>query len=84
MLEGKTIPFAIGELNSVIGEDGMDLAGHCRNHFAQELCGIDLPGTMMRFDIGKSGRTIDRDEEIDFPFLGAHSGIIYYGRSQSG
>ena len=53
MFESKTVAFAMGELNPVIGQEGMDLVGHRHNQLAQKLCGIDLAGAPVQFDISE-------------------------------
>ena len=76
MFEGKTVAFAIAELNPVIAQNRGDLVGHCRDQGTQELGGVDLPGSPVQFDTGEFGRAIDGDEEVDVPFSSAYLGNV--------
>ena len=65
VLEGVSIPFAIGELDAIVGEHSVDGVGDSRGEIAQELGGDHLSGLVVQFDEGELAGPIDRHEEIE-------------------
>ncbi len=61
--DGVAIPRLIGELNAVVGENGVDLIGHCFKHVLQELPGR-LPIRLIdELGHGKLACAVDADEQ---------------------
>jgi hypothetical protein len=54
----------IGEVGSVVGEDGMDPIGDSLGEAAQEVRGGAAPHLLMQLDEGEFGGPVDRDDEI--------------------
>ena len=62
-IDGVAIPRLLGELNAVVGENGMDLIGHCFEHVLQELPGR-LPVRLVdELGHGKLACAVDADEQ---------------------
>ena len=76
VFEGKPILLAIGELDAVIGQDGVDPVRHSINQVAQELGGNPFSRTLMQFDIGEFRGPVDGDKQPDFAVAGAQFGDV--------
>ena len=64
------------EVDTVIGENRMDLVGHGRNKMAKEFGG-NLGGRfLMQLDKGEFRRSIDGDKEMELAFFGPHFGNV--------
>jgi hypothetical protein len=64
------------EVDTVIGENSMDLVGHGRDKMAKELSG-NLGGRfIMQLDKGEFRRSIDGDKEMELAFFGPHFGNV--------
>src|SRR5687767_13739306 len=58
--ESVTVCWAIGELNAVVGQKGMDFVGHSSDQVTQEL-GSDRTGhAFVQFSEGKLGCAVNR------------------------
>jgi hypothetical protein len=68
VLEGRDMPFVIGELNTIIGEHNVDPVGHGGDQVAQKRCCGHFPGFRVQLDVGEFGGAIDGDEEIQLAF----------------
>lgn len=76
MAEIMDISRAIGELDAVVRQHGMDCIGDSLNQIAQELgCG-HLACLLVPFDIGKLRRSVDGNEEIELAVSGLNLGDI--------
>ena len=60
---GRFVHFTVGELNAVIGEDGVDLVGQRLDNIAKETGCNHLPGFLVQFDIGELRSAVDCDEQ---------------------
>ena len=61
--DGVAVPGLLGELNAVVGENGVDLIGHCFKHVLQELPGR-LPVRLIdELGHGKLACAVDADEQ---------------------
>jgi hypothetical protein len=67
MLEGLLIALAVGELNAVIGEHGVELIGHSGNQVAQELSSNCFGSVRMQLGIGKLAGTVMATNNCDLP-----------------
>jgi hypothetical protein len=67
---------AVRELDTVIGEYGVDGVGDGRDEVAQECGGDQLGGPRVQFDIGELGSPIDGHELIEFALGGLNFGNV--------
>jgi hypothetical protein len=65
VLEGISVAGPVGELDAIIGQDGMNGVRHGRDQIAQELSGIHLTGFGIEFCEGELGCPVNRYEEIE-------------------
>ena len=64
------------EVDTVIGENRIDLVGHGRDEVAKEPGG-NLGGRFrMQLGKGEFRRSVDGDEEIELAFFGSHFGNV--------
>ncbi len=63
---------AIGELDAVIRQYGVDLVGYHRDQVAQELGHNHLSRPLMPLHTGKLGGAVDGHEQADFALAGTH------------
>jgi hypothetical protein len=56
-------PFPVRELDAVIGEHGVDSAGHRRDKLAQELRRDGLEGLRMQLGISELAGAVDGDKQ---------------------
>ena len=66
----------IGEVGSVVGEDGVDPVGDGFDQAAQEVRGRAARHLLMQFDEGELRRPIDRDKEIELALGGSNLGDV--------
>ena len=67
---GPCIASGIGEVGSVVGEDGVDPIGDGFDQAAQEVRGRAARHLLMQFDEGELRGPIDRDEEMELLLRG--------------
>ena len=65
-----------GELDTVVGEHGVDLVGHGRTQPEQELSRDGSGGLLVKFDEGELGGAVDRHEHVQLALLSPHLGDI--------
>src|SRR6516225_6998583 len=66
----------VGELNAVVGQDGMQAVGHGRDQSLQEACGARPVGLLMELGEGELGGPINRDEQVELAGFGADLGNV--------
>ena len=66
----------VGELNAVVGQDGVQAVGHGRDQSVQEACGARPVGLLMQLGEGELGGPIDRDEQVELARFGADLGNV--------
>jgi len=76
VLQGVPILLAIGELDAVLGEHGVDGVGDDGHDVAQELGGHHLTGLLMQLRIGEFRGPVDGHEEGELAFGRAHLGDL--------
>lgn len=76
VVEGVFMPLLIGELNTVVGQNGMYFIRHDSNEVAQELSGLHLSTFLMQLGIGELGGAIYRHEQAEFAFLRVYFGNV--------
>ena len=73
---GPCIASGIGEVGSVVGEDGVDPIGDGFDQAAQEVRGRAARHLLMQFDEGELRGPIDRDEEMELSLSGSNLGDV--------
>jgi hypothetical protein len=74
--EGVTILLAVGKLNSVIGQDGVDFVGNSGDEMAQEF-DRDRPSCpLIQFGIDKLGDSVNGNEQLQLTFFSADLGNV--------
>ena len=76
MLEGVLVARPVGELDAVVGQNGMDGIGHGRDQVAKELGHHQLARRLVQFRIGELGRPVDSNEEAQLALGGLHLGDV--------
>ena len=76
VLERIPVGFAVGELDAVVGQHGVDCIWHRRQEVAQELGCSHFPSLFVEFDVSELRRAIDRHEHVELTFGGTHLGDI--------
>ena|SRR5215203_1221407 len=76
MPEGILLMRLVGELNAVVGEDGVNLVRNGGNHMAQELSRDSACHLFMEFGKGKLGSAVDGNEQVEFALFGANLGNV--------
>jgi hypothetical protein len=76
MLEGILIPLAVGELQAVVRQDGVDLLGYDVDEVTQELRRDGLDGLRVQLGIGKLAGAVNGDEQGEPAFFGTYFGNI--------
>ena len=76
VLESPDVLLTVGELNTVVGEHGMDAVGHDLDQLAEELHCLHLAGALDQADKGELAGTVDADEEAQLALLGADLGDV--------
>ena len=76
VVERITIAGAVGELDAIVRQHGMDGVRDGFDQIAQELGGRHLACLLMQFDKSELGRSVNRDKEIQLAFGGLHLGDI--------
>ena len=66
----------VGELDAVIGEDGVQVIGDCFDQRLQERDRGRSVGLVMKLDEGELRGAIDPDEEVELAFLGTDLGDV--------
>ena len=66
----------IGEVGSVVGEDGGDLVGDGGDQAAQEVCSRFARHLLVQFDEGELRGPVDRDDEIELALSGSDLGEV--------
>ena len=75
-INGVAVPRLLGELNAVVGENGVDLIGHCFEHVLQELPGR-LPVCLVdELGHGKFARAVNADEQKQLALSSLHLGDV--------
>lgn len=72
VLEGISITSSVGELNAIVGQNGVNGVGHCRDQIAQELSGIHLAGFGVEFRERELGCSVNCDKEIELALSRLH------------
>jgi len=73
---GPGLAGGIGEVGSVVGEDGMDPVGDGLDEAAQEVGGDATRHFFMQFDEGELRGSVDRDYEIELALRGSDLGDV--------
>ena len=60
---GRFVHFTVGELDAVIGEDGVDIVGQRLDNVAKELRCNHFPGFLVQFHVGELRSAVDCDEQ---------------------
>lgn len=76
VLEGISITSPVGELNAIIGQDGMNGVGHGRDQIAQELGGIHFAGFGIELSECELGCSVNCNKEIELAPGRLHLGNI--------
>ena len=76
MFKGCGVLFAIGELDSVIGENDVDFIGKHFDQIAQKLGRDHLPGAFMQLHIGELRSPVDGNKQSQLPLFCAYFGNI--------
>jgi hypothetical protein len=66
----------IGEVGSVVGEDGVDPMGDCLDETAQEVRGRTARHLFVQFDECEFGGPVDRDDEMELAFSSSNLGDV--------
>ena len=66
----------IGEVGSVVGEDGVDPVGDGLDQAAQEVRGRAARHLLMQFDEGELRGPVDRDDEMELALSGSNLGDV--------
>src|ERR1700722_17020848 len=73
---GPGIASGIGEVGSVVGEDGVDPVGDGFDQAAQEVRGHAARHLLMQFDEGELRGPINRDEEMELSLSSSNLGDV--------
>ena len=76
MLERILLLWLVGELNAVVGQNGMNLIRNCGNHMTQELgcdCACHL---LMHLSKSQLGCTVNGNKQVEFAFFGSDLGDV--------
>lgn len=65
-----------GELDAIVGQNGVDLIWDGRDQAQQELSGNGRRGFLVQFDEGKLRCAINGDEHVELALLGANFGNV--------
>ena len=76
LCRGPGIAGGIGEVGSVIGEDGVDPVGDGLDEAAQEVRGRAARHLLMQFDEGELRGPVDGDDEMELALDGSHLGEV--------
>lgn len=76
VLEDVPVLLAVGELDSVVGEHGVNGVRDGSHEVAHELGGGHLAGLLVQFRIGELGGPVDGYEEVELAFGRAHFGDV--------
>jgi hypothetical protein len=63
-------------VRAIVGEHGVDLVRHRGSESAKEVAGYSPGGLLVQLDEGELGRAINRDQEVEAPFLGTDLGDV--------
>lgn len=75
-IDGVPVPWLLGELDSVVRQNGMDLVGHGLKHVLEELaCGAPV-SLIHDLGNGELNGAVNADKEIGFAFSGLHFGNV--------
>ena len=66
----------VGEVGSVVGEDGVDFVGDGGDQAAQEVRGRAARHLLVQFDEGELRGPINRDDEIELALNGSNLGDV--------
>jgi hypothetical protein len=72
MRQSPVIPSLIRELHAVVCQNRMNFVGNFLDEVSQKLGSLHFSLFFRQFDICKLARTVDRDEQIQLPFLRAN------------
>jgi hypothetical protein len=73
---GPSLAGGVGEVGSVVGEDGVDLVGDSLDQVAQEARGGAAGHLLMQFDEGELRRSVDCDDEMELALRGSDLGEV--------
>jgi hypothetical protein len=76
VLRVPDVPLARGEMDAVIGQDGMDLLGDGLDQLTQELSSFHFARVRDQADEGELARAIGGHEEAQLSFLAAEFGKV--------
>jgi hypothetical protein len=76
LCRGPGIAGGIGEVGSVVGEDGVDPVGDGFDQAAQEVRGRAARHLLMQVDEGELRGPINRDDEIELALRGSNLGDV--------
>jgi hypothetical protein len=71
MMKRVSIALPVGELDTIIGQHGVERVGYSGDGVAQELGGDHLVGSCMQFGIGKFACTVNGNKQGELPFFRA-------------
>ena len=74
--DGVVISRLLGELNAVVGENGMDLVGHGFEQVLKEFPGCFSVGLLDELSDRKLAGAVDADEQVELAFGSLHLGNI--------
>ena len=75
-IDGITVPGLLGELDAIVGQDGVDLVRHGLKHVLQELPGRLSVSCCNELSDGKLGRSVNAHKEIELAFGRLHLGDV--------
>ena len=76
VLESPPILQAIGELDAVVREDGVDAVWHGGGQTAEELAGRGARLVRVQLGVSELGRAVDGDKEVTPPLRGVNLGDV--------
>ena len=74
--EGVAVALPIGELDAIVGQDGMDFVGHSSNEMAQELGSHRSGHPLVQLSEGELGGAVNGDKQVQLAFFGLHFGNV--------
>ena len=75
-INGVPVAGLLGELNAIIGENGMDLTGHGFEHIPEQLPSGAPVSLIDELRHGELAGAINADKEIELAFNGLHFGDV--------
>ncbi len=76
MLEGAVVALSIGELDTVISEDGVNFIGDGVDQVSQELRRHQFPSLVVELSEGEFGCPVHGHKEIELPLFSSDLGNI--------